>query len=99
MANSVDPRCLLLYLIFVINVRQLFADFSRRHFHMHFFLGALRVKSTPKSNEQKRSRCVLTYLQSNMCLETKKRTVRNDRKENIMKEKMRTFYSDMPNLH
>ena len=28
------------------NVRQLFAadDFSRQHFHMHFFLGALRVK-------------------------------------------------------
>ena len=54
MANSVDldqtvlgPRCLLLYLI-VSNVRQLFAadDFSRRHFQMHFFLGALRVKAT-----------------------------------------------------
>ena len=30
---------------FVSNVRQLFAadDFSRRHFQMHFFLGALRV--------------------------------------------------------
>ena len=34
------------YLKFVSNVRQLFAadDFSRRHFQMHFFLGALRVK-------------------------------------------------------
>ena len=32
---------------FVSNARQLFAadDFSRRHFQMHFFLGALRVKS------------------------------------------------------
>ena len=31
---------------FVSNVRDLFAadDFSRRHFQMHFFLGALRVK-------------------------------------------------------
>ena len=34
------------YTQFVSNVRQLFAadDFSRRHFQMHFFLGALRVK-------------------------------------------------------
>ena len=34
------------YTLFVGNVRQLFAadDFSRRHFQMHFFLGALRVK-------------------------------------------------------
>ena len=33
------------YTLFVSNVRQLFAadDFSRRHFQMHFFLGALRV--------------------------------------------------------
>ena len=32
---------------FISNVRQLFAadDFSRRHFQMHFFLGALRVNS------------------------------------------------------
>ena len=32
--------------ILVSNARQLFAadDFSRRHFQMHFFLGALRVK-------------------------------------------------------
>ena len=31
---------------FVSNARQLFAadDFSRQHFQMHFFLGALRVK-------------------------------------------------------
>ena len=31
---------------FISNVRQLFAadDFSRQHFQMHFFLGALRVK-------------------------------------------------------
>ena len=30
---------------FVSNVRQIFAadDFSRRHFQMHYFLGALRV--------------------------------------------------------
>ena len=34
------------YTYFVSNVQQLFAadDFSRRHFQMHFFLGALRVK-------------------------------------------------------
>ena len=34
------------YTYFVSNVRQLFAakDFSRRHFQMHSFLGALRVK-------------------------------------------------------
>ena len=33
------------YTLFVSNVRQLFAadDSSRRHFQMHFFLGALRV--------------------------------------------------------
>ena len=33
-------------LLFVNNARQLFAadDISRRHFQMHFFLGALRVK-------------------------------------------------------
>ena len=35
------------YTLFVSIVRQSFAadDFSRRHFQMHFFLGALRVKS------------------------------------------------------
>ena len=35
------------YAYIVSNVRQLFAadDFSRRHFQMHFFLGALRVKN------------------------------------------------------
>ena len=34
------------YTLFVSNVRQLFAadNFSRRHFQMFFFLGALRVK-------------------------------------------------------
>ena len=58
MANSVDPDqtapigavCTGSTLFASIlnsssNVRQLFAadDFSRRHFQMHFFLGALRV--------------------------------------------------------
>ena len=50
MANSVDPdqtapTVVHFYAEFVSNVRQLFAadDFSRRHFQMHFFLGALRV--------------------------------------------------------
>ena len=56
MANSVDPDqtapigavcsgSTLFASQFVSNVRQLFAadDFSRRHFQMHFFLGALRV--------------------------------------------------------
>ena len=46
-AQSVlGPRCLLLYLI-RCNAMQLFAadDFSRRHFQMHFFRGALRVKT------------------------------------------------------
>ena len=35
------------YTFFVSNIRHLFAtdDFSRRHFQMHFFLGALRVNS------------------------------------------------------
>ena len=35
------------YTYLVINVRQLFAadDFSRRHFQMHYFLGALRFKA------------------------------------------------------
>ena len=34
------------YTRFISNARQLFAadDFSRRHFQLHFFLGALRVK-------------------------------------------------------
>ena len=34
------------YTLFASNARQLFAadDFNRRHFQMHFFLGALRVK-------------------------------------------------------
>ena len=60
MANSVDPdqtapvlepHCLLLY--FVSNARQLFAadDFNRRHFQMHFFLGALRVKRSRYKHE------------------------------------------------
>ena len=58
MANSVDPdqtapigavcswSMLLAFILkLVSNVRQLFAadDFSRRHFQMHFFLGALSV--------------------------------------------------------
>ena len=58
MANSVDPdqtafivavcsgSMLFVSILFVSNVRQLFAaeDFSRRHFQMHFFLGALKIK-------------------------------------------------------
>ena len=57
MANSVDPdqtvpigevcsgSTLFASILFVSNVRQLFAadDFSRRYFHYAFFLGALRV--------------------------------------------------------
>ena len=60
MANSVDPdqtapigavcsgSTLFASIQFVSNVRQFFAadDFSRRHFQMHFFLGALRVKNS-----------------------------------------------------
>ena len=40
------------YTWFVSNVRQLFAadDFSRRHFQMHFFLAALRVKTFYSKN-------------------------------------------------
>ena len=60
MTNSVDPdqtapigavcsgsTLFASILIFVINVWQLFAadNFSRRHFQMHFLLGALRVKT------------------------------------------------------
>ena len=59
MANSVDPdqtapigavcsgsTLFASILKLVSNVTQLFAadDFSRRHFQIHFFLGALRVK-------------------------------------------------------
>ena len=60
MANSVDPdqtapiymssliwvQAVCFYTEFVSNVRQLFAadDFSRQHYQMHFFLGALRDK-------------------------------------------------------
>ena len=51
MANSVDPglfwvRAVCFFSQFVSNVRQLFEadNFGRRHFQMHFFLGALRVK-------------------------------------------------------
>ena len=58
MANSVDPdqtapkssplwvQAVFFDNLLVNNVRQLFAadDFSRRHFQMHFFLGAVRVK-------------------------------------------------------
>ena len=38
----------------VSNVRQLFAadDFSRQHFQMHFFLGALRVKHCNETHQQ-----------------------------------------------
>ena len=58
MANSVDPDqtapvgavcsgSTLFASILISKVRQLFAadDFSRRHFQMHFFLGALRANS------------------------------------------------------
>ena len=64
MANSVDPDQTApigavcsgstlfasILLKFVSNVRQLFAedDLSRRHFQMHFFLGALRVSKVSK---------------------------------------------------
>ena len=48
MANSVDPdqTAVCFYTLFVSNARQLFAanDISRRHFQMHFYLGALRAK-------------------------------------------------------
>ena len=54
MANSVYPdqtavfwvHDVCIYTLFISNVRQFFAadDFSRRHFQMHFFPGALRVK-------------------------------------------------------
>ena len=51
------------------NVRQLFAadDFSRRHFQMHFFLGALRVKKSDfdkKSAEDKKIRKVIQHAKS-----------------------------------
>ena len=55
MANSVDPglfwvHAVGFYTLFVSNARQLFAadDFSGRHFQMHFFLCALRVKLKEK---------------------------------------------------
>ena len=52
MANNMDPdqiwvHAVSFYTLLVSNDRQLFAadNFSRRHFQMHFFLGALRVKN------------------------------------------------------
>ena len=44
----------------MINVRQLFAadDFSRRHFQMHFFLGALSVNTPINAT----STCNLSFL-------------------------------------
>ena len=61
MANSVEPdqtaptyrsslfwvHAVCFYTKFISSVRQLFAadDFSRRHFQMHFLLGALGVKN------------------------------------------------------
>ena len=65
------------YTLFAKNNRQLFAaeDFSRRHFQMHFFLGALRVKQyfiyRPRlhfvANEQQRYRqtCVRSHKKYN----------------------------------
>ena len=43
-----------LYTEFVSNIRQLFPahDFSRRHFQMHFFLGALRVNNNVLIRDQ-----------------------------------------------
>ena len=62
MANSVDPdqtvcsgsSLFASILKFVSNARQLFAAdyFSRRHFQMHFFLGALKVKVPVGTDEQ-----------------------------------------------
>ena len=60
MANSVDPdqtapigavcsgSTLFASILNKSKIRQLFAadDFSRLHFQMHFFLGALRVKAS-----------------------------------------------------
>ena len=53
------PHCLLLYLLFS-NVVQLFAadNFSRQHFQMHCFLGALRVKFLFKLNQIRAANCV-----------------------------------------
>ena len=80
MANSVDPDqtapigavCSDSTLFasipnFVSNVRPLFAadDFSRLHFQMHFFLGALRVK---KCNRYKFSGLTV-FLLSQSCLQ------------------------------
>ena len=41
MANSVDPEQLFASILNSSIARQLFADFSKRHFQMHFFLLAL----------------------------------------------------------
>ena len=66
MANIVDPdqtapngavysgSTLFASVLFVSNVRQLFAadDFSRRHFQVHFFLGALRANTSLEPSPQ-----------------------------------------------
>ena len=50
MANSVDPdQTAPMLFASILNLSVMLGnyaadDFSRRHFHMHFFLGALRVK-------------------------------------------------------
>ena len=45
---------------FISNVRQLFAadDFSRQHFQMHFFLGALRVNGP----QEKDNLCLIHFV-------------------------------------
>ena len=62
-------RAVCFYTSFVSNAKQLFAadDFSRRHFQMHFFLGALRVKSHVLTkinnwNQMKWTVYIYTYL-------------------------------------
>ena len=53
---------------FISNVRQLFAadDFSRRHFQMHFSLGALRVNSLCASMIGSRKKSVFSFNPNNV---------------------------------
>ena len=58
------------YTLFISNVRQLFAadDFSRQHFQMHFFLGALRDNNKIELSQTKLNAQVQHYLGSSWAL-------------------------------
>ena len=74
------------YTLLVSNVRQLFAadDFSRRHFHMHFFLGALRVKLKHSTNSTDTTTVVATSKMWKMDHSGTRENLLNSRPENSL---------------